>query len=138
MTYENYLRNRENRLRNSNQGKCGCGSPQLPFCSCSSSSIRLIYRTEDRNVFGADIFLDCSGVCSGHDEDIVVTWTLNRISGDVRIVGPNNQGFVRVEGTGMFTLTLNVLFRCRYLNIPGPFIPTEDCPRTLTSQRYTL
>ncbi|MDN3015763.1 hypothetical protein PH210_06025 [Paenibacillus sp. BSR1-1] len=85
---------------------------------CSSSRLRTpgIKPTSTPGRYFADADLVCAGDCTGIDSLIGYVWTLQRISGDVRIEGPTfktGDNTVLVAGHGEFVLTVVVFFHCQ-------------------------
>lgn len=137
LTYEQYLRNRENRLRNGNKGDCNCdcnGVGEENSC-CSGSRLRPpgIKSTGTSGVYFADADLECGVLCSGSDSDTIYEWSLTpvppisenppKIVGNSRKVGNDR---VEVAGTGTFDLHVRVTFHCNAL------VETKSCVREAT------
>ncbi|MGZ4159201.1 MAG: hypothetical protein ACXVNF_00150 [Neobacillus sp.] len=88
----------------------------MEYCQRSHLRDEGIKRTSTPGVYFADADLQCTGECTGHDQDIIYELSLFRWSGDARILGnPVKVGNDRVEvvGTGTFYLNVKVAFRCR-------------------------
>ncbi|OIK10756.1 hypothetical protein BIV60_19995 [Bacillus sp. MUM 116] len=117
-TYEQYLRNRENRLRNFNQENCTCNvavPPNEGCCYWSDLRDPGIKRIRD-GVYYADANLQCGSGCRGFDTDTIYEWDLIAITGNPSIAGDRRRvGNDRVEvaGSGRFLLSVRVTFRCR-------------------------
>jgi hypothetical protein len=139
LTDEQYLRNRENRLRNSNQGNCNCdcngvGQPNEGCCFRSRLRDEGIKRTDIPGVYFADADLVCTGSsCFGHDDEIIYEWTIYpEYPSNVYIIGPSRKignDRVQVGGTGSFFLRVRVTFRCRLYDFELPIFEYADCIR---------
>lgn len=91
-----------------------------PNSCCSDSHLRAPgIKRRSPGVYFADADLQCSGLCSGRDRDIVYDWKLTPTDkdnpGNLRIVGSSRKvgdGTVQVAGTGTFDLNVLVTFKC--------------------------
>lgn len=116
MTYENYMRNRQNRLRNMNG--CNCDSPpQAGAACCDGSHLRDEgIKRRSPGVYFADADLQCATIfCSGSDNDIEYEWFFELLSGDARALPPlqkRGNNTLTVVGSGRFALRVRVTFVC--------------------------
>lgn len=116
MTYENYIRNRQNRMNG-----CNCDNPlEAGAACCEGSHLRdqgIKRRAEVLYYVDAD--LECATVfCSGSDNDILYEWFFTPISGDARPISPltkRGDNTLIVIGSGRFALRVRVTFSCRVL-----------------------
>jgi hypothetical protein len=112
---------------------CAKRKRRQPNSCCSDSHLRppgikfLRRTTTGSGIYFADADLECSGLCTGKDRDIVYSWTLIPTNpqnpGGLSIVGGGGEGKhiiktgndqVEIAGTGAFDLKVLVRFDCTF------------------------